>query len=384
MSGCYVHLPFCDRICPYCDFAVVELRGRRVRRYLDALRAEIERSPHPIEPISTIYLGGGTPSVHAPDDLARLLATIFETFAVEAGSIECTLEANPSRLDDDRLRAARAAGITRLSVGVQSLDDRELKTLGREHDAEQARDFVRAARAAGHRNVNLDLIAGVPGQSAGSFARTLDAALALEPEHLSIYGLTIEAGTPYAAWQRRDPSAFPDDDAVGELLEIARERLNGAGLHQYEISNFARPGFACAHNLGYWRQFDCVAFGMSASGYERGMRYRNTRDFDRYCAAIESGESARDYVERLADGRRMGEAAMLALRTVDGIVDADFRARFGVDSVAAFRRARKKCSAAGLLEVDARGARLTDRGRLLANSVCAEFLEPEMEIATST
>ena len=376
-AGVYVHLPFCDRICPYCDFAVVEHQRVRVERYLRALHAEIDRAPQPRHPVSTIYLGGGTPSALTAEQIGRVLDALFGKFAVEPGRIECTLEANPSRNAAD-LPAYRKFGVTRLSVGVQSFDDAELHRLGRAHSAQTAADFVIAARAAGHADINLDLIAGVPGQTVKTLEATLRRALDLAPDHMSVYALTIENGTPYAAWHRRDPGAFPDDDAVAILLQKAHAMLTAAGYEHYEISNFAKPGRACRHNLGYWQQRDCVAFGMSAAGYEDGVRYQNLRNFDDYCSTVESCRSPREQVERLDFAARVGEAAMLALRTRAGIVGADFIRRFGVDARAAFAGPTKKCSEAGLLEVDDVGVRLTARGRLLANTVCAEFLTPEL------
>jgi len=376
-AGCYVHLPFCDRICPYCDFAVVRHARDRVERYMSALSKEIEQNLKPDKPVRTIFLGGGTPSALDADTLERLLARLFERFETQRGSIECSLEANPNRNIDD-LPKWRRAGVTRLSIGVQSLDDGDLHKLGRDHSAAQAEAFVRAARRAGFDDVSLDLIAGAPGQMPESFARTLDKATTLEPDHVSVYGLTIEPSTPYALWHARAPDAFPDDDAVAEMLTEADARLSQAGFEHYELSNFERPGHECMHNIGYWRQRDCIAYGMSAAGYSSGERYRNESDFETYCAAIEAGASPRVEVERLDFARRIGEAAMLALRTAEGIDDADFKRRFDIDAALAFAAARKKCSAAGLLEADAHGARLTAKGRLLANDVCAEFLVPQI------
>ncbi|HYK52008.1 MAG TPA: radical SAM family heme chaperone HemW [Candidatus Eremiobacteraceae bacterium] len=377
-AGCYVHLPFCDRICPYCDFAVVRHVRERVERYMSALAREIDTSSRPRKPVRTIFLGGGTPSALDAGTLERLLAALFKRFDIEPGSIECSLEANPSRNIDD-LPKWKGAGVTRLSIGIQSLDDGDLHKLGREHSAAQAEAFVRAAHTARFASVSIDLIAGVPGQSPDSFARTLERAISLEPDHVSVYGLTIEPSTPYASWHAREPDAFPDDDAVAEILSTTHVLLPSAGYEHYELSNFARPGHRCRHNIGYWRQRDCIAYGMSAAGYEDGERYRNERDFDAYCKAIEAGASPCAEVERLDFKRRIGEAAMLALRTAEGIGDADFKRRFDIDVTIAFAAARKKCSDAGLLEVDGHGARLTAKGRLLANDVCAEFLIPQID-----
>jgi oxygen-independent coproporphyrinogen III oxidase len=383
-----VHLPFCDRICPYCDFAVVELKQTRVKRYLDALHAELARAELPPGGVQTIYLGGGTPSALTSEQLTALLCALFERFGLKPGNVECTLEANPAGLKsgiphksgipctDLKVRGYIEAGVTRLSVGVQSFDDAELRRLGRTHSADDAENYIAQARRAGHANISIDLIAGVPGQTLGTFRSSLERALACEPEHISVYALTIEPGTPYATWFQKDPKAFPDDDAAADLLEAAHATLSSAGFRHYELSNFARPGFESAHNSGYWRQRDCLALGMSACGYHAGARTRNIKTYDGYCEAVEAGRSSVEETERLQLPECMGEAAMLALRTAEGMADQDFRDRFGVEPSVAFAAARKKCCDAGLLEVDGSGVRLTPRGRLLANSVCTEFLHP--------
>jgi oxygen-independent coproporphyrinogen-3 oxidase len=382
-AGIYVHIPFCDRICPYCDFAVVRTREDAIARYCNALHDEIERAEIPEGGIATVYFGGGTPSALPPARIASLLEQLRAKFGFQPDALECTLEANPSRGVAD-LEHWRTAGINRLSVGVQSFDDAELHRLGRDHSAAEAMAFLDAAHSAGFENVSLDLIAGAPGQTRASFTASQTAALATHVTHISVYGLTIETGTPFASWYAREPIAFPDDELVADLLEAADDALTCAGFLHYEISNFARPGCESAHNIGYWRQRDCLAFGLSAAGYESGLRYANHRAMNEYCEAIEAGRSARAFSERLSLTRRIGEAAMLALRTSAGIVDEDFVRRFGIDASTVFRVARKKCSAAGLLEDDGARARLTSRGRLLANTVCAEFLTPDLPGNEST
>jgi oxygen-independent coproporphyrinogen-3 oxidase len=377
-TGCYVHLPFCHRICPYCDFAVVRYQGQPVSRYLRALHAEIDAAPR--TRIQTLYFGGGTPSALSSADLGCLVEAICKACGVAADSIECTLEANPSRGAQD-LPEYRGMGINRLSIGVQSFADDELHRLGRDHSGAEAAAYIRAARASGFTNVSIDLIAGVPGQDIASFERSMHQALELEPDHVSVYGLTIEPGTPYAIWQAREPQRFADDDAQAELLERAEDLLTAAGFEHYELSNYARPGFSSAHNLGYWRQRNCLAFGLSAAGYRDGVRFANLRHMDAYCDAIESGRTPRAVEERLSAGARLGEAAMLALRTSRGLGFSDFKRRFGVDPRAAFALAIEKSKAAGLLEEGPDAIRLSRRGRLLANTACALFLEPSLCVA---
>ncbi len=372
--GVYVHLPFCDRICPYCDFAVVPYESQFARRYVDAVLRELAATTP--RPVQTIYLGGGTPSLLGTA-IATLLTAIFDHTGVAPGSIECTLEANPAR-NAEHLAAWRAAGVNRLSVGVQSFNDAELHRLGRNHDAATAAAFVRRARDAGFTNIGIDIMAGIPGQTPSTLSRSLETACELGVPHISLYALTVETGTPYALWRDRAPAAFPGEDAVAAMLEDGAARLAAVGLRQYEISNFARPGFACAHNIGYWRQRDCIGLGVSAAGYEAGRRYRNVRSTLEYCRRMERGESPRQSIEELPWPARVGEAAILALRMVDGIDNESFRARFGLDPRRVFARAIERCAAAGLLEADTAGIRLTPGGRLLANVVCVEFLEPEL------
>lgn len=379
-AGCYVHLPFCDRICPYCDFAVVLTDAARIERYMGALLREIDAAPRAPRP-ETIYLGGGTPSALSAGEISRVLAALFAHFDVAPGSVECTLEANPSRPAVD-MAAWRHAGVTRLSVGVQSFDDGELQRLGRDHDAATARAYLAQASKAGFAGVNADLIAGAPGQDIASFARSVRELIGAGVDHASVYGLTIEAGTPYARWLARAPGDFPGDDATADLLEVADALLAAAGFEHYEISNFARPGRASRHNYGYWAQMDCHAFGMSAAGYHDGVRTRNARSFEGYCAALERGESPVVEEEGLDRRTRVGEAAMLALRTAQGIVYADFERRFGIDAGQAFARAAAKFPSDILITTD-HGISLAPRGRLLANTVCAEFLDPDLDAVTT-
>ncbi len=347
-----------------------------MQRYSRALLGEIE-STELHQPLQTLYFGGGTPSALPRAQLQALATAIFAHFQTRPGSIECTLEANPAR-SVGYLDAWLNAGINRLSVGVQSFDDDELHRLGRQHDGATAGEFCAAARKAGFDNISIDLIAGVPGQDMRAFERSLHHAIELGVNHISIYGLTIEEGTPYAQWFQQNPSAFPDDDVQAALLDRAHDILETQGFVHYEVSNFARDGFQSAHNIGYWRQRNCLAFGMSAAGYDVGLRYRNTRDLGAYCEAIETGTSARVEEERLSREARIGEAAMLALRTAIGISYQDFSERYGIDPRQAFANAMEKCKAAGLLEQDDCRTWLSRRGRLLANVVCAEFLEPQL------
>lgn len=268
----------------------------------------------------------------------------------------------------------RAAGVNRLSIGVQSFDARELRTLGRRHSAQDVRDTVAAARAAGFDNVSLDLIFGVPGQTEVSWNASLDAALALDVEHLSCYGLTIEEGTPYATWFARDPSVFADDTQEARFYEIAIERLRAAGYEHYEISNWARPSRRSQHNRLYWDNAPYLGLGVGAASYRDGVRSTHTRDLEAFCKAALSGSPIPGESEQLEGAARAGEAIMLALRTAEGVDLDAFRERYAVDVLERYRGVVGDLVAAGLLVVEPAHVRLTERGRFVANDVCAAFL----------
>ena len=369
MLGVYVHLPFCAYLCPYCDFAKWPLRATAARRYLDALHAEIEREPQ--RPVATIYLGGGTPNAYDATAIASLLARLSERFP---GAGEVTIEANPELVRGGDLMAYRTAGITRLSIGVQSFERSEIQTLGRKHTVAQIAGVVAQARAAKLHSVSLDLIYAVPGQTPASWRRTLRAAIALGVDHISAYGLTVEEGTPYAAWRAREPGAFFDDALEAQLYAIAIETLEGAGYEQYEISNFAQPGHRCAHNCNYWANGEYVGLGVGAASYVAGVRSTHTRSLDAYASASLEGRSIPSDAERLEGRRRAGEAMMLALRTAQGVGLSEFKERYGIDVMADYAPVVTRFARTGLLERVGDTVRLTQRGRFLANDVCGAFI----------
>ncbi|MEO7039351.1 MAG: radical SAM family heme chaperone HemW [Candidatus Elarobacter sp.] len=370
-AGVYVHLPFCPYICPYCDFAKWAWDDTKAERYLAALRAELASAPR--VDAQTLFFGGGTPTTYAPDAIAVLVDDVRGRFALPAGA-EITVEANPDPALVHRLAGLYAAGANRLSIGVQSFDPRELRVLGRRHSAADVVSAVHGARAAGFRNLSIDLIFAAPGQSEASWSDSLDRAIALEPEHVSCYGLTIEAGTPYAAWFARDPAAFADDTLEARLYTLAIERLRAAGFEHYEISNWARPGFRSQHNALYWRNDPYLGLGVGAASYLEGVRSTHTRELDVYCRTALAGEAIPGESERLEGAARAGEAIMLALRTSEGVEVASFRERYGIDVNQRYRDVVEEFVAAGLLVADGSYVRLTERGRFVANDVCGAFL----------
>jgi oxygen-independent coproporphyrinogen-3 oxidase len=383
--GVYLHVPFCERVCPYCDFAVVAARRlprADEERTVAALLAELAgRAPaFAGRALETIYFGGGTPALLAPASIERLVAGVSKAFPGEPR--EVTLEANPSTLERDRLRGFRGAGVDRLSLGVQSFDDEALRRLGRAHRASECLRALEAARAAGFGNLSLDLIVGAPGQSRASVERDLTAAVAAAPEHVSVYALTLEAGTPFARAARAGKLRVPDDDLVAEMLLAAETRLASAGLARYEVSSFARPGFESRHNQRYWQRRPVLALGVGAHSTEPhsaeapfGARSANERELPAWLARIEAGCFAAPEREVLDAATARGEAAFLALRTRAGLVAERFAAEFGAPPRRFFARAIEELVAAGLLAERANGdlAPLA-RGFAFADAVAARFV----------
>ncbi len=339
--------------------------------YLAALRAEIEAAP--AAQGTTLFFGGGTPNTYPADDLAALVALLRARFALRDDA-EITFEANPDPELCTGFAALRAAGANRLSFGVQSFVPEELRALGRRHTPADVANAVARAREAGFANVSLDLMFGVPHQTEESWRASLAAALALAPEHLSTYGLTIEDDTPYKTWFDREPQAFFDDTREARLYAIAIATFEAAGYEHYEISNFAKPGYRSQHNATYWSNDDYLGFGIGAASYVGGVRSVHTRDVAAYIAAASAGAPIPGESERLEGAARIGEAAMLALRTREGVDFAVFRERYAVDMPSTYAAVLAELSAAGLAIVDDRGVRLSARGRFVANDVCGAFL----------
>ncbi|MGH7737726.1 MAG: radical SAM family heme chaperone HemW [Candidatus Tyrphobacter sp.] len=371
--GIYVHLPFCPYLCPYCDFAKWTHRASAAARYLRALDAEIE-SVAPRQ-AATIFLGGGTPNTYDAGTIAALVGRLRNRFPLERGEQEITIELNAELVAKGDFEIYRAAGITRVSIGVQSFDRDEIRRLGRRHTPDDVERAVRAARQAGMRAVSVDLIFAVPGQSVQSWRRSIAAAVALGVDHISTYGLTIEEGTPFAARRAVEPGYFLDDAAEAQLYAAAMDDLEAAGFEQYEISNFARPGYRCEHNENYWANGEYLGLGVGAASYDGGVRGTHTRDLGAYVAAALAREAIPGESESLEPGRRAGEAIMLALRTSQGLRFAEFKERYGIDAAAKYEPVIRRYVFEGLLECDERGVRLSRRGRFFANDICAAFLE---------
>lgn len=370
----YVHVPFCRRRCGYCDFYSQVLDPALAGPAVDAILRDLERQARGDGPrFDTLYVGGGTPTALPRPELERLLAGL-RARAEPPERCEFTVEANPETATDEQIAALAAAGVNRVSLGAQSFAPAELRALSRTHAPADVARSAAACRRHGIRSLSLDLIFGIPGQTPASWQRSLAAALAVGPDHVSCYGLTYEPGTPLT--RRRDAGLVRpvDEDLEAELYEQAVDTLAAAGLAQYEISNFARPGAECRHNLRYWHNEPYLGIGPAAAGFVGGVRYRNVADVAAYCAAVAAGRSPWCEQERLTGVARAREAAMLELRLVAGIDRRRFAARYGADPAGLFADAIARHAADGLLELDAAGLRLTRRGRLLADTVIADFL----------
>jgi putative oxygen-independent coproporphyrinogen III oxidase len=379
--GVYVHFPFCGVRCPYCDFAVDTRQDIPHDLYADAVIAELAARRAWFDgagPLASIYFGGGTPGLWRADALARVLEAIRVAFGgPEAGALEITVEANPGEVDEAGLRALRAAGCNRLSLGAQAFEDRLLRALGRNHDAAAIPAAVHAARAAGFEALSLDLIFGIPGQSRDDWRRALDAALALAPEHVSAYALTIERGTVFGALDRAGKLARPEDDEVAAMFEDAGAALAAAGLPRYEVSSYARPGRRARHNGLYWTGAPYLGLGASAASFRpladgTGWRFSNPRATETYLAAARAGAVPARHVELRSAADLEDEALWLGLRTVDGLDRAAHRARYGRDPLDG-RAAAQACLAAGWLVVDDVSVRLTPAGFLLADEIATRL-----------
>jgi len=385
----YLHIPFCRAKCRYCDFCSYPGQEELHAPYVRALCREIAlahagrcgpgpavglapRAGRPAAGAATLYIGGGTPTVLPPAGLEALLRACGE--ALDLAGAEVTVEANPGTISQEHLALFRAGGVTRLSLGVQSFAEPALRLLGRIHTAAEADQALAWARQAGLPQVSLDLMMGLPGQSLAAWQADLEEALRREPDHLSLYGLALEEGTPLAADVARGALPTPDEDVGAEMVLWAEERLAVAGYEHYEISNWARPGCWSRHNIAYWRNEEYVGCGAAAHSHRGRRRWANTRVVGDYVAALEDGRIPVAEEEEVDEPTAMGETMMLGLRLLAGVPRAAFAARYGVELEAVYGPAVAELSAQGLLEVDAEGVRLTQRGRLLGNQVWARFL----------
>jgi oxygen-independent coproporphyrinogen-3 oxidase len=373
--GLYLHIPFCESICGYCAFTRGILDDDLKTRYVGALEREIRRagSASGPEAADTVYFGGGTPSLLDPGDVERLVAACRDAFNV-AEDAEVTLEANPESADAGKLAGFRGAGINRLSLGIQSMLDEELRLLGRAHTAARARAAVTDARRAGFENVSVDLILGLPGQSPADSLASVEAVVALEPTHASLYLLELHPGADLVREAARAGLAPATDDDAADMYVAAMDRLQHAGLQQYEISNVARPGRESRHNLKYWTDGDWIGFGTAAHSTRHGVRWKNVAGTEEYISRIGSGRDPAAERLGLTVRQRVEEALFMGLRLAAGVDAGAVGRRYGVDVWDVYADRVAPFVDAGLLVIEDGRFRLTQRGMLLANEVMTAFV----------
>jgi oxygen-independent coproporphyrinogen-3 oxidase len=403
--GLYVHVPFCETKCPYCDFNTYAAIESLMPGYVGAVANELTQWGAWLDrpTLTSLFFGGGTPSYLPTRDIALLMRAIHASYDLPTEA-EATLEANPGDCSRERLQSIRRTGINRLSIGVQSFDDNELRLLGRRHSVDQAIAAVKAARVAGFDNLSIDLMFGLPYQFAASWAHSLEEAIALDPEHISAYALTLEGGTPMEADVNGGRLPEADPDIAAEMYHMTCDTLAAAGYEQYEISNWAKPGLASTHNLTYWRNEDWLAAGPGAYGYltrgdgalaslpEHGLRFADMKPprgyIERATAWRATGPltpdtlataAAIDTIELTTTAMARGETMMMGLRLNVGVSDRLFRQRFGAGITEAFPVAVSGCLEDGLLEWAGDRLRLTDFGRPLGNEAFGRFIAEALD-----
>lgn len=373
-SGVYIHIPFCKSRCSYCDFATDVFRNEEsVERYISALTREIAdfgiRDVEIPEP-DTLYFGGGTPSLLSPRQLENVLTSLRRRFEFDSG-FEFTLEMNPATVDLDKLRDYRSLGVNRASFGVQTFNDEALRLLARGHDAKDAFRTYDLLIKAGFENISLDLIAGLPGQTMEDWERNLTEAIAFESQHISLYLLEIHQNTPLAEQIRSQRRPEPDEELAAKMYETMIDRLAEAGFAQYEISNFAKPGFESKHNSKYWLCEPVHAYGVSAHSFDGKIRRSNERDTNAYVTLLESGKSpavTEDEIDLAS------EFAFLGLRMMKGIALADYRNRFGKDLIGSHEEEIEMLKGLELVEISEGFLKLTRKGSLYSNEVFEAFV----------
>lgn len=377
VTGLYIHIPFCRQKCFYCDFYSLPFTEKLGHAFVEALNKEIplvsRKPPWSELRFSTLYIGGGTPTVFEARKLVRIIETCFHHFTFER-EVECTVETNPETVDTEKLNALFRAGANRLSLGFQSFNDDELKRLGRIHTVSRAVAVYNEARTAGFENIGIDLIFAIPGQTPDGWKETLKRASDLNPEHISTYNLTVEPETAFAREVATGTTSLPSDDQAAEMYEWAIGFLENCGYEQYEISNFARPGFRARHNQLYWNHTPYLGLGPSAHSFRENKRSERVRDVDEYIQRVNSGKSTVINEEPLSKEKLMAEYIFLGLRKREGVNIDLFRKRFGVDIEEIHKKTIQKYLDLKLLEKSDSFLRLTQKGLMIANTVCAEFM----------
>lgn len=371
MAGLYIHIPFCRSKCAYCDFVSFPHKEDLHAAYIDAVIKELKR--YPKEKIETIFIGGGTPSILKAELLERLVNAACAHFIFEDDP-EFTIEANPCDLSKNTLSAFKGMGVNRLSIGLQSANDAELKMLGRAHNYAQFLDGYNTARNLGFNNINVDLISGLPNQSIECFEETLNKIVALNPEHISCYSLIIDDNTPLAKKINSGELPVPNEETDRQIYVLTRQVLAQHGYSRYEISNYAKPGRECRHNLNYWTCGSYIGLGVAASSYYNNIRYTNIESPQNYIRRINQNESVIGEKEYISEKDQLFETIMLGLRLTSGIDRRAFKDKFRKDILYYFRITIERFVNQGLMEITEQHVKLTEKGLDLADSVILEFM----------
>ncbi|MGO3732967.1 MAG: radical SAM family heme chaperone HemW [Vagococcus sp.] len=375
MTSAYIHIPFCEHICFYCDFNKVFIEGQPVDEYIDALIKEIRltKKKYPSNQTETIYIGGGTPTSLSANQLDRLLEGIRKELPFNDGD-EFTVEANPGDLTLDKLNVLKNYGVNRLSMGVQSFDDRLLKKIGRKHSAQDVFDTMSIVEQADFQNVSIDLIFALPNQTMESFEDTLDKALALDLPHYSLYSLILENKTMFYNWARQGRLHLPGIDTEGDMFERAIERMTKAGKKQYEVSNFAEPGKESKHNIVYWNNDHYYGLGAGASGYLGDKRYKNHGPIQHYLEPLRHDDLPTIQIENLTKENQMEEEMFLGLRKIEGVSVSHFESKFNHSFQSVYGDIVAQLVHDGLVKQTNDRVALTEQGLILGNDVFEKFL----------
>ena len=375
----YIHIPLCAKKCGYCDFLSGPAAVSVQQRYVEQLIEEIacQSAHYPGYQVPSVYLGGGTPSLLGAKDICQIMEQVKSVFEL-SDTPEVTIEANPGTVTMEKLKAWSEAGINRVSIGLQSADDKELKNLGRIHTYDEFLKTYQRVRQAGFDNVNIDLMSALPGQTLASWRSTLKKVARLKPEHISAYSLTIEEGTPFYQQYHGHPELLPGEDEEREMYYATKQILQDMGFRRYEISNYAKSGRECRHNIGYWTGTEYLGLGLGSSSYIQGFRFHNEEDLGRYCRIRMKGEDADDRLHQdiihLTDKEKMEEFMFLGLRMMDGVSGSEFLKRFGVNMWNVYGDVLGKLVENHLIQADNPYIRLTDFGVDISNYVLSEFL----------
>ena len=372
-SSVYIHIPFCATKCYYCAFNTYAFHKEQAKVYLTALRTEMELYAPETDPLQTIFIGGGTPSILSADSLTQLFADIHQHFQITPNA-EITVECNPGTVDAEKLRVMRDNGVNRLSFGLQAMQDDTLKQLGRIHTVDEFLQSYRLAREGGFENINIDLIFALPDQKMEAWHYTLNEVISLEPAHISAYNLVMEETTPFYEWWQAGELHLPSEDTEADMFQYTIETLTTHGYMHYEICNFARPDHYAKHNLVYWNNQPCIGLGVGASGYVNGVRYSNIRGIAPYIDELSERNKPVADTERLTGHAEKSETLMLALRKREGISLDVYQNRFGEDIEVTFEDIVKKWLDLKLLERTTTHLRLTPRGLFLANEIFVELM----------